>query len=140
MTPNQGFAYGDNCLALQFHPEASEAMVRGWLAKGTAAVAAAGYDMDEILAEVARWAPGAERAGAAMMEVWLGERFERLRPRAVARVGPPAGYLRLRLPTSNSCPSPTGFFLMRAMRETMRWTTPRWTTPTGRFRATGTNM
>jgi GMP synthase (glutamine-hydrolysing) len=84
MTPNQGFAYGDNCLALQFHPEASEAMVRGWLAKGSAAVAAAGYDMEDVLGEVSRWAPRAERAGAEMMEIWLGERFERLRPRARA--------------------------------------------------------
>lgn len=89
MTPNQAFSYGDNCLALQCHPEVGAETARSWLAKGRAALEGTGVDIGAVLAEVDVWAPGAELAGAEMMNIWLGERFARpaLSARSVATGG-----------------------------------------------------
>ncbi len=76
-TPNQAFEHGDNVFAVQFHPEVSRETLEKWLAKGGAALEAAGFDPGAVRAEAARWGAGMERAGAEMMAAWLSRRFAR---------------------------------------------------------------
>ena len=78
---SQAFVYG-GCLAVQFHPELTEAMLRGWLDNGGSDVAAAaGVDEAALLAETRRLEPAAHRRAAALVDAFL----EQVAPAAGAR-------------------------------------------------------
>ncbi len=78
---SQAFVYG-GCLAVQFHPELTEAMLRGWLDNGGSDVAAAaGVDEAALLAETRRLEPAAHRRAATLVDAFL----EQVAPAAGAR-------------------------------------------------------
>jgi GMP synthase (glutamine-hydrolysing) len=69
---NQAFARGPNILALQFHPEMGEdASFEIWCDKGDPFIAAAGTDVDSLVADHAKHGPAAVAAGRAMLDSWL---------------------------------------------------------------------
>lgn len=66
--PHQAFRVGERAWGLQFHPEASPAMVGRWAAEDADAVRAAGEDPGTHAAEVERAWPGLERTGRTIAE------------------------------------------------------------------------
>jgi len=89
---SQAFVYR-GCLAVQFHPELTEAMLRGWLDNGgSAEAAAAGVDVAAVLAQTRRLEPAAHRRASALVDAFL----KQVAPAAGARLPigrPPRGQL-----------------------------------------------
>jgi len=97
---SQAFVYR-GCLAVQFHPELTEAMLRGWLDNGgSAEAAAAGVDVAAVLAQTRRLEPAAHRRASALVDAFL----KQVAPAAGARF--PIGRLpRGQLATDRNGPS-----------------------------------
>lgn len=70
-TRNQAFACGGHALALQFHPEVTEAGLQHWLVGHACELAAAGLSVAALREETARKAPALAAAGPALLRDWL---------------------------------------------------------------------
>jgi GMP synthase (glutamine-hydrolysing) len=70
-TRNQAFAFAGNALALQFHPEVTEAGLQHWLVGHACELAAAGLSVAALREETARKAPALAAAGPALLRDWL---------------------------------------------------------------------
>ena len=68
---NEAFALGAFALAVQFHPEVTEAMHEEWLASSLAEVAAEGYDPAELRRDRERYADAMQQGSRAMFSEWL---------------------------------------------------------------------
>jgi GMP synthase (glutamine-hydrolysing) len=73
ITPNQAFAHGPKVLALQFHVEPRAAELERWLIGHTMELGAAGIDLRQLRADIARLGSGLERAGAKLFNDWLDQ-------------------------------------------------------------------
>nr|WP_294863825.1 glutamine amidotransferase [uncultured Pseudogulbenkiania sp.] len=71
LTPHQAFAWGNNALALQFHPEVDGHLIEAWLIGHSGELQHAGLSVPELRAASHRFADHAARAGAAMLGAWL---------------------------------------------------------------------
>lgn len=56
--PHQAFAWGDNAIGLQFHPEMTPQAIENWLVEGAGDVADGRLDIARIRAETARYNAG----------------------------------------------------------------------------------
>jgi len=69
---HQAFAYGENALGLQFHPEVTPKGLEAWFVGHCAEIAATpGIDVKSLRAAAARYAPALARQGKAFFETWL---------------------------------------------------------------------
>jgi GMP synthase (glutamine-hydrolysing) len=70
---HQAFAWGDHCLALQFHVEITEPGMERWLVGHTLEISLTpGASVNGLRADTARHAPGLAQRGEAMLDAWLG--------------------------------------------------------------------
>lgn len=68
---NEAFGIGNWALAVQFHPEVTDAMHEEWLSASEPEVAAEGLDPDSLRDERARYSAGMQAASRAMFSEWL---------------------------------------------------------------------
>ena len=73
ITPNQAFAHDPKVLALQFHVEPRARELERWLIGHTMELGAAGIDLTQFRADIARLGPGLERAGTKLFNDWLDQ-------------------------------------------------------------------
>jgi GMP synthase (glutamine-hydrolysing) len=73
ITHNQGFSFGRNVLALQFHVEAAPEHMDRWIAQWTAELAALGIEAAQFRATAVNVGPGVALAGARVFESWLDQ-------------------------------------------------------------------
>jgi GMP synthase (glutamine-hydrolysing) len=68
---NQAFAWGDNVLGLQCHPEVRADRFEPWLIGNSGELDAAGIDINALRAETAQHAPRMEKQASLMLHEWL---------------------------------------------------------------------
>ncbi|WP_321844175.1 glutamine amidotransferase [Paraburkholderia bannensis] len=68
---NQAFAWGDNVLGLQCHPEVRADRFEPWLIGNAGELDAAGIDINTLRAETAQHAPRMETQASLMFHEWL---------------------------------------------------------------------
>jgi GMP synthase (glutamine-hydrolysing) len=68
---NQAFAWGDNVLGLQCHPEVRADRFEPWLIGNAGELDAAGIDINTLRAETAQHAPRMEKQASLMLHEWL---------------------------------------------------------------------
>lgn len=70
--PNQAFAWGRNCLALQFHPEPDVAKIERWLIAGGSEIARMpGFDIAVFRSDSERYGPPLRRAAQEFLFRWV---------------------------------------------------------------------
>jgi GMP synthase (glutamine-hydrolysing) len=68
---NEAFGIGNWALAVQFHPEVTDAMHEDWLQSSELEVVAEGLDPEALRSERARYSAGMQAASRAMFSEWL---------------------------------------------------------------------
>jgi GMP synthase (glutamine-hydrolysing) len=68
---NEAFGIGDWALAVQFHPEVTDAMHEEWLSGSEDEVIAEGLDPEELRSERARYSEAMQVASRRMFSEWL---------------------------------------------------------------------
>ncbi|MES2262494.1 MAG: glutamine amidotransferase [Pseudomonadota bacterium] len=70
---NQAFAWGQHCLALQFHPEFDARKLEQWLiGHGLEIASTPGLTLERLRADTARYGAQAQLAAETMLRDWLG--------------------------------------------------------------------
>jgi GMP synthase (glutamine-hydrolysing) len=73
LTPHQAFDWGDQVLALQFHPEFRASDIEAWLVGHTMELSLAKVDIPALRAATAVHGQAQAAAGRAMLSDWLGK-------------------------------------------------------------------
>lgn len=68
---NQAYAYGDNVLALQCHPEITEAKLERWYKKGEAQLIEVGKNVQDMRLNAQAFGPRLQAQNHAFFEEWL---------------------------------------------------------------------
>ena len=75
--PNQAFAWGRRCLALQFHPEVTARGLERWLISHAHEIEhTAGLSVEQVRRDAQRYAPRLQARAACCWQTWLNEVIE----------------------------------------------------------------